>query len=310
MEFVRGFHNVRPAPRGCVATLGNLDGVHLGHQALLLAAKQKAMVLGLPTTVVTFEPLPREYFAHIKHEIAPARLTPLRDKVDCLAQQGIDRLICLHFNKTLRSFSATQFVEKVLVERLAIKFLVIGDDFRFGCDRLGDFDLLKRMGQQYDFEVNSLPTLLQGEERISSSHIRQLLAQNNLVLAEQLLGRPYSLSGRVIRGNQIGRQLGVPTANIHIGSYTLPLKGVYAVTVMGLDKMYQGVANIGIRPTLTGQKKPILEVNLFDFNRDIYGQIVKVVFCKALRQEQKFESLEILKAQIQLDIKAAKAYFA
>ena len=309
MDFIRGFHNLKPKHQGCVATLGNLDGLHLGHQALLAQLKTKAHELQLPSTVITFEPLPREYFAHLKNEPMPSRLTRLRDKVTLLEDNGVDRLLCLHFNRTLRSFAADIFVRRVLVEGLQVRYLVIGDDFRFGCDRKGDFALLKSMGQQYGFEVVHLPTLQHRDERVSSSRIRDLLSMNEIDHANELLGREYSISGRIIRGNQLGRQLGVPTANINIGHYTLPLAGVYAVEVDGLGKRRQGVANMGTRPTVSGDKKPVLEVNIFDFDDDIYDQTIKIIFRKNIRREQKFESLDILREQIKNDVISAKQFF-
>lgn len=309
MDFIRGFHNLKPKHQGCVATLGNLDGLHLGHQALLAQLKSKAHELHLPSTVITFEPLPREYFARLKNESMPARLTRLRDKVLLLKGSAIDRLLCLHFNRTLRSFAAEDFVKQVLIEGLQVRYLVVGDDFRFGCDRKGDFALLKSMGSQHGFEVVNLPTLQHGDERVSSSRIRELLAADEIDHANKLLGREYSISGRIIRGNQLGRQLGVPTANINIGHYTLPLAGVYAVEVEGLGKRLQGVANMGTRPTLSGDKKPILEVNIFDFNEDIYDKTINVIFRASIRREQKFESLELLREQIKKDVESAKQFF-
>lgn len=309
MEFIRGFHNLNNSHQGCVATLGNLDGLHLGHQALLAQARQKALELGLPATVITFEPLPREYFARRSHSSTPARLTRLRDKVALLAESGVDRLVCLHFNQTLRQFSAEAFVNQVLVAGLGVRYLVVGDDFRFGCDRKGDFDLLVSMGKVCGFEVANLNTLEIDGQRVSSSRIRELLATHQLAPAARLLGRAYSMSGKVLKGNQLGRQLGVPTANINIGHYTLPLSGVYAVEVEGLGATKQGVANVGVRPTVSGQHKPIVETHLFDFNEDIYGREIKVVFREFIRDEKKFDSLDALKTQIADDIKTAQHYF-
>lgn len=309
MEFIRGFHNLKPQHQGCVATLGNLDGVHLGHQALLTQLNTKARELQLPSTAITFEPLPREYFARLKNEPMPARLTRLRDKVALLEGSGVDRLLCLHFNQTLRRFAADVFIQRVLIEGLQVRYVVIGDDFRFGCDRKGDFALLKSFGQQYGFEVANLHTLQHGNERVSSSRIRDLLSMNEIDHANELLGREFSISGRVVRGNQLGRQLGTPTANINIGHYTLPLAGVYAVEIDGLGVRRQGVANIGTRPTVSGDKKPILEVNIFNFDEDIYSKTINVVFRKAIRAEKKFESIDALREQIKNDVISAKHFF-
>lgn len=309
VEFVRGFHNLDAKGRGCVATLGNLDGLHLGHQALLAGARQKAEALGLPAVAVTFEPLPREYFAKLNQQPLQPRLTRLRDKVALFAQQQVDRLVCLHFNQALRQLSADAFVKRVLVSGLGVRYLVVGDDFRFGCDRKGDFALLQSMGATHGFDVANIHTLEIDGQRVSSSRIRELLAANQLDEAARLLGRPYSMTGRVVRGNQLGRQLGVPTANVLIGRWALPLAGVYAVMVDGVGQPRPGVANIGIRPTVDGKSKPILEVHIFNFEGDLYGQEIKVVFQAFIRSEQKFESVDALKTQIMKDVKSAQDYF-
>lgn len=306
-EFIRGLHNLRPQHKGCVATIGSFDGVHLGHQAILMQLIQVARTLGVPAVAIVFEPQPHEFFAGDK---APARLMRLREKLDALWAAGIDKVLCLNFNETLRSLSAEQFIERVLVQGLAIKHLVVGDDFRFGCDRKGDYHLLQIKGNDFGFAVSDTHTLEMNGERVSSTRIRQLLEAGDFVGAEKLLGKPYSVFGRVVYGKQLGRQLGVPTANVNLCRYRSPLHGVFAVTVIFAsgDKV-QGVANIGVRPTVNGLKKPLLEVHLFNFSHSIYGEAIDVEFHHKLRNEKKFASLDELKAQLQNDIADAKAFF-
>jgi len=306
-EFIRGLHNLRPEHKGCVATIGSFDGVHLGHQAILRQLIQVAREQNLPAVVIVFEPQPHEFFAGDK---APARLMRMREKLEALWSAGVDKVLCLHFNQELRSLSAEQFIDRVLVQGLAIKHLVVGDDFRFGCDRKGDFALLQIKGAELDFEVTDTHTLEIDGKRVSSTRIRHLLEAGDFAEAEKLLGKPYGIYGRVVYGKQLGRQLGVPTANVDLRRYRSPLHGVFAVTAIFKDgTQVQGVANIGVRPTVNGLKKPLLEVHLFNFSRDIYGVVIDVVFRHKLRDEQKFASLDELKAQLQTDISQAKAFF-
>jgi riboflavin kinase/FMN adenylyltransferase len=254
-----------------------------------------------------FEPQPHEFFAGDK---APARLMRMREKLDALWATGIDKVLCLNFNQTLRSLSAEQFIERVLVQGLAIKHLVVGDDFRFGCDRKGDYNLLQTKGKEFGFAVSDTHTLEMDGERVSSTRIRQLLEVGDFVAAEKLLGKPYGIYGRVVYGKQLGRQLGVPTANVNLRRYRSPLHGVFAVTAIFTNgTQVQGVANIGVRPTVNGLKKPLLEVHLFDFSRTIYGEVIDVEFHHKLREEKKFASLDELKAQLQTDIADAKDFF-
>lgn len=305
--FIRGLHNLRPWHSGCVATIGSFDGVHLGHQAILRQLKQAADAHQLPSTVIVFEPQPHEFFSGEK---APARLMRLREKIQALFAAGVDRVLCVRFTESLRSLSADEFIEQVLVRGLGIKHLVIGDDFRFGCDRKGDFQLLQQAGSNYGFSVSDTCTLLLHGERVSSTRIRYLLELGDFAQAEELLGRPYSISGRVGYGQQLGRKLGVPTANIHLWRYRSPLHGVFAVTaIMKGQEIYQGVANVGVRPTVSGDQKPLLEVHLFDFADVIYGSIIEVVFHHKLRDEKKFASLDDLKTQLQSDINQTKTFF-
>lgn len=307
-EFIRGLYNLRPSHQGCVATIGSFDGVHLGHQAILHQMIAVARAQNLPAVVIVFEPQPHEFFAADK---APARLMRLREKLQALWAAGVDRVLCLQFNQKLRSLSAEEFIQRVLVDGLAIKHLVVGDDFRFGCDRRGDFALLQSKGKELGFGVSDTHTLEIDNERISSTRIRQLLEAGDFEKATKLLGKPYSVHGRVVYGKQLGRQLGVPTANVDLRRYRSPLHGVFAVTVEFADgSEEQGVANVGVRPTVSGDKKPLLEVHLFNFSRNIYGTVIDVVFKQKLREEKKFGSLDELKAQLQTDIAEAKQFFA
>lgn len=306
-EFIRGLHNLGPEHKGCVATIGSFDGVHLGHQVILRQLIQVARAQGVPAVAIVFEPQPTEFFAGDK---APARLMRMREKLEALWAAGIDKVLCLNFNETLRNLSAEQFIDRVLVQGLAIKHLVVGDDFRFGCDRKGDYALLQAKGEELGFDVTDSHTLEIDGKRVSSTRIRNLLEAGNFPEAEKLLGKPYGIYGRVVYGKQLGRQLGVPTANVDLRRYRSPLHGVFAVTAIFTDgTRVQGVANVGVRPTVNGLKKPLLEVHLFNFARDIYGVVIDVVFHHKLRDEKKFASLDELKVQLQTDIKDAKAFF-
>ncbi|GAA5317396.1 MAG: bifunctional riboflavin kinase/FAD synthetase [Candidatus Pelagadaptatus aseana] len=307
-RFIRGLHNLDRAPKQTVVTIGSFDGVHLGHQAIIRQLKQHAHELGLPSVAIIFEPQPHEFFSG---EQAPPRLMRLREKVVALMAAGIDYICCLQFNERLRSLTAQQFIDQVLVDGLGTRFLVVGDDFRFGCDRSGDYQLLKQVGKTSDFEVQDTHTFEMDGQRVSSTRIRGELEQANLHQAETLLGRPYTIAGHVGFGQQLGRQWGVPTANVALHRYRAPLRGVFAVEATLADgTSAAGVANVGVRPTINEQLKPILEVHLLDFAGDLYGKILTVRFLQKLRDEQKFESLDALKQQIYNDIDQAKAYFA
>jgi riboflavin kinase/FMN adenylyltransferase len=314
MELIRGLHNLPtvtdPTQRrmlpGCVATIGNFDGVHLGHRAILEQLRTLSRAAGLPVTVVIFEPQPREYFAG---DQAPPRLTRLRDKVALLKAQGADRILCLPFNDALRSLTARQFIERVLIEGLQVKHLVVGDDFRFGCDRSGDFTLLQAVGRERDFAVEHTRTFVLDDERVSSTRVRTLLASGNFFQAARLLGRPYGYQGRVVRDRQLGRTIGVPTANIPLTSRPLALRGVFACAARLPDgEWVAGVANIGWRPTV-GADRPMLEVHLLDREIDLYGQPLTVVPCARLRGETKFDDFSELVAQIHRDLDSARHYF-
>ncbi|GBL53630.1 FMN adenylyltransferase /riboflavin kinase [Pseudomonas citronellolis] len=306
MQLLRGLHNLRPLSGGCVATIGNFDGVHLGHQAILARLRERSQELGVPSCVVIFEPQPREYFAP---DAAPVRLTRLREKLELLREQGVDFVLCLTFNRRLRELSAAEFVRQVLVDGLAVRHLEVGDDFRFGCDRSGDFAFLVRASAEQGFTVEAATTVEVDGMRVSSSRIRKVLADGDLHQAERLLGRPFRLSGRVLHGQKLGRTLGSPTANIQLKRRKAPLSGVYLVSTEVAGQRVNGVANIGTRPSVNGDGRPHLEVHLLDFAGDLYGLHLDVTFHQKLRDEQRFASLEALKAAILADIAAARAYW-
>ncbi len=293
-----------PQLNGTVATIGNFDGVHLGHRHVIEALASKGKRLGLPVTVVLFEPQPLEYFLGDK---APARLTRLREKLARLKELPVDWVMPLKFDRSLASLSALEFINQVLLDKLGVKHLVVGDDFRFGRGREGDFHLLQQVGARNGFDVVSTPTFELNGIRVSSTAIRRALEQGDLRLAETLLGRPYSFCGRVVSGAQRGRDLGFPTANINLSRKKSPISGVFAVTVSGVnDKPWPGVANVGIRPTVEGNQKVLLEVHLFDFDGDIYGRMVEVFFHHKIREEMRFPSLEALRKQIENDVAKAR----
>ncbi|MDF7761806.1 bifunctional riboflavin kinase/FAD synthetase [Kosakonia cowanii] len=306
MKLIRGIHNLSHAPHGCVLTIGNFDGVHRGHQALLQGLGAEGRARGLPVVVMIFEPQPLELFAGEK---SPARLTRLREKLRLLAECGVDYVLCLRFDRHFAALTAQTFVSDLLVDRLGVKFLAVGDDFRFGAGRQGDFLLLQKAGEKYGFDVTSTQTFCEGGVRVSSTAIRQALANDDLALAGNLLGRPFTISGRVVHGDALGRTIGFPTANVPLRRQVSPVKGVYAVEVAGLgDRLLPGVANIGTRPTVAGIRQQ-LEVHLLDVAMDLYGRHIDVVLRKKIRNEQRFASLDELKAQIARDEVAAREFF-
>ena len=306
MELVRYLHNLQTRHKGCVITIGNFDGVHTGHQAVIRQLQQYARQVALPTVVVTFEPQPLEYFSP---GTAPARLTSFREKMEWLSEHGLDRVICLRFQKSLAELPARDFVVQLLVRNLGAKYIVVGDDFRFGQGRKGDFKFLQSLQAEYGYTVVATHTLMTDGERVSSSRIRELLTKGQLQEVKPLLGRPYSMSGRVIRGDNRGKRLGIPTANIALKRNKSPLLGVFAVRVEGLeDRVYQGVANLGTRPVFFG-KQVLLEVHILDFDRDIYGRHLHVNFDCKIREEQNFASVQELVAQIRRDIESARLFF-
>jgi riboflavin kinase/FMN adenylyltransferase len=306
MELIRGLVNLRLAQQGCVATIGNFDGVHLGHQAVLGQLSEQAARMHMPSVIVTFEPQPMEYFSP---DQAPPRLTRFREKFEALRRLNVDRLLCLPFNRALAQLPAQEFIQRVLVEGLRVRYLVVGDDFRFGRGREGDFAMLQAAGQRQDFQVVNMHTFNIDGQRVSSTRLRQALHSGDLAMAERLLGRCYRMSGRVAHGDKLGRQLGYPTANIHLQRKATPLHGIFVVEVFGIaGEPLPGVASLGTRPTVNG-KKTLLEVYLFDFDRDIYGQHLQVSFLHKLRDEARFATLEALTLQIAKDVADAQQYF-
>ncbi|MBP2169702.1 riboflavin kinase/FMN adenylyltransferase [Erwinia toletana] len=306
MKFIRGIHNLREQHRGCVLTIGNFDGVHRGHQSLLARLCTEGRKRGLPVMVMLFEPQPLELFAADK---APARLTRLREKVRYLAEAGVDAVLCVRFDRRFAAQTAQSFVADLLVNKLGVQLLAVGDDFRFGAGRQGDFLLLQKAGVEYGFDVISTQTFCDDGKRISSTAVRQALAEDNLALAQSLLGHPFSISGRVVHGDALGRTIGFPTANIPLRRSVSPVKGVYAVEVYGLaEQPLPGVANIGTRPTVAGLRQQ-LEVHLLDVAMNLYGRHIDVVLCQKIRSEQRFASLDALKEQIAKDVVTARNFF-
>jgi riboflavin kinase/FMN adenylyltransferase len=294
------------ADTAAVLTIGNFDGVHLGHQALLTLLTGKARELGLPAVVLTFEPHPREYFSPVD---APARLASLREKLLLLDTAGVDRCHICRFDAHFAAQPAQAFIDDILVRGLGVRHLFIGDDFRFGARRQGNFAMLQEAGARQRFGIESMPTLAVAGERVSSSAVRAALAEGDLGHAARLLGRPYSIAGRVAHGDKLGRQLGFPTANIQMKHRRPALSGVYVVSVEGLTLgTVSGVANIGLRPTATTNGRARLEVHLFDWTQDCYGAHIRVHFLHRLRPEHKFPSLDALRAQIALDAQAARQW--
>ncbi|MDR3214131.1 MAG: bifunctional riboflavin kinase/FAD synthetase [Azoarcus sp.] len=305
MQVFRGFSD--PDGQPCVLTIGNFDGLHLGHQALLGLLANEAGEQGLPASVLTFEPHPREYFAPGD---APARLTSLREKLPLLAGRRVDRVHVQRFDARFAHLDATEFIDAVLLRGLKVRHLLVGDDFRFGDGRAGDFALLQAAGRQHGFSVEAMPTLAVSGERASSSAVRRALDEGDLVHAARLLGRPYGVVGRVAHGDRLGRQIGFPTLNLPFRCRRPALSGVFAVTVEGLETArLPGVANVGWRPTAGGAPCPRLEVHLLDWRGDGYGQRVQVNFFHKLRDERRFPSLDALKAQIACDTAAARNWF-
>lgn len=306
MELIRGLHNLRPEHRGCAVTIGNFDGVHLGHQAVLRQLADRARVLGVPTLVMLFEPQPREFF---DAATAPPRLTRLREKLLALRAQPVDRVLCVRFNARFAAVTAEEFIQRVLLQGLGAHYVVVGRDFRYGNKRRGDIELLKRMGRDRGLEVATAATFCLDGERVSSTRVRTALAQGDLETAERLLGRPYQMCGRVVHGNKLGRRIGIPTANIRLHRARAPIAGIFVVEMCDAeDARLPAVASVGIRPTIGGTE-PLLEVHMLDIDRDIYGEYVAVDFLQRLRDERRFDSLEQMRPQILRDIDAARQYF-
>ncbi len=299
--------------RPCALTIGNFDGVHRGHRALLAHVREAAQRLGLESAVMTFEPHPREFFAQQtgQEDRAPARIANLRDKLQALDAAGVDRVIVAHFNARFAALSPERFIREILLEGLQVRWLIVGDDFRFGAKRAGDFDLLCEAGRQQGFEVVALPTVLHERTRISSSAVRTALADGDFTQAAQLLGHPYTISGRVLHGRKLGRSIGFPTLNLRIAHRRPAASGIFIVQVHGLaDRPLPAVASLGVRPTVEDNGRVLLEVHVFDYAAQCYGQLVHVEFLHKLRDEEKYDDLDTLTRAIAADAAAARAWFA
>lgn len=291
------------APRGSAVCIGAFDGVHSGHQAVLAQVRASAQARGLTPVAVSFAPIPRVFFAR---GAAMPQLSSTREKTALLRQAGMERVLLLRFNAKLAAMNAEDFVEQVLVARLNAKQVWVGEGFRFGHGRTGDFDLLRRLGKMHGFEVNEVAPFELDGERVSSTRIRALLAAGDFDAAARLLGRRFAIGGHVVRGAQLGRKLGYPTANLRLGSRISPVGGVFAVKVNGvLSQPMPGVASLGTRPTVDG-REVLLEAHLFDFDGDLYGKRIEVEFVKKLRDEEKFDNLDAMVRQIDLDAQAAR----
>lgn len=307
IQLIRGHYNLRPEHRGCVATIGNFDGVHLGHQQLFRQIKDIAKALDLPSCIVTFDPLPHEYFA------APgdiqARLTYFREKIHAIEHHAPDRILMLRFDANLAGLEADEFIKKILVEGLGVRRLIVGDDFRFGKKRRGNFETLADAGKNYGFTVTPTETFCIDGERTSSTRVRDHLQNGNLEKAALLLGRSYSMEGRVVYGRQLGRCLGYPTANILLKRHKTPIHGIFVVEVIDQQgARFPAMASLGERPTVGGGET-LLEVHLFDVQRNLYGQHLKTVFLHKIRDEQHFSSLDELARAIQSDEKISRDWF-
>lgn len=308
MELIRGLHNLRPRHRNCVATLGAFDGVHLGHQAVIRQLQVRGRELGLPTVVICFEPLPREYLRPLE---APARLMSFREKYLAMARLGVDRMLRIRFNEALRTMPPQAFIDRVFVEGLGVRHLVLGDDFRFGRAREGDYSMIAAQGLRYGYQAETTDTFTLDGERVSSTRIRRALAEADFALAERLLSRPYSISGKVIYGRQLGGRLGFPTANLALHRLRSPLSGVYMVRVQGAGlQAVPGVANVGTRPTVNDSICANLEVHLLEGSPQLYGRHIEVTFLRKLRDEVRFPSVEVLREQIAADVAEARARFS
>ncbi|MCF6345192.1 MAG: bifunctional riboflavin kinase/FAD synthetase [Thiomicrorhabdus sp.] len=310
MQLILGTHNLdtiqSQLAKGCVLSIGNFDGVHVGHQQILRAVVAQAKTMALPSVVMLFEPLPVEFFSP---QNAPVRLMNFREKVRALQGTGIDYLLCVRFDGSFAQLSAEQFVKTILVKQLYTKHLVVGDDFRFGLQRQGDFNYLTQAGNSLGFSVTDMPTFDVRGKRVSSTRIRQALSKPDLDEASTLLGRPFCFNGRVIHGQKLGRTLGFRTLNLNPKRIQMPVQGVFAVTVGGLaESEWPGVANIGLRPTVDGVR-PSIEVHLFNWTKEVYGSHVSVTLQHFIRPEQKFNGIEALKKQIGLDVQKTKHFF-
>ncbi|MGZ8230184.1 MAG: bifunctional riboflavin kinase/FAD synthetase [Burkholderiales bacterium] len=305
---MRILRSVPVAARKPVAlTIGNFDGVHVGHQAMLARLTHAARARGLAACAMTFEPHPREFFAP---DQAPTRLTSLREKLELLAAHGLDTTYVLRFDYRFAQIAANDFIGRILVRGVGVRHLLVGDDFRFGARRAGDFNMLKQCAGAFGYTVDAMTSVIVDGERVSSTSVREALAAGNLPRAARLLGRPYSISGRVVRGDGLGRKLGFPTANVQMKHNRPPLTGICTVEVHGAaEKPLRGVASLGVRPTVKQHGAPVLEAFLFDFEGDLYGRHVRVDFFEKLRVEEKYQDLATLTRQIAQDVENARAWF-
>ena len=308
MYLIRGLTHLKPLENGCVLSIGNFDGVHTGHSKVIEKLARQGKEMNLPVVVMMFEPQPLEFFLG---ENAPSRLMRLREKVIQLKTLPVDKLLVVKFNKTFADYHADDFIVELLVNRLNVKHLVVGDDFHFGKARCGNFAMLKEKGLQFGFKVEDTHSHFVDGHRVSSTLVRDALGIGDLATAKLMLGRDYSVCGRVAHGHKRGRTIGFPTANIQMFRKNTPIAGVFAVTMTGIDnKEIQGIANVGTRPTVAGGEKVILETHLFDFDKEIYGHYVEVHFKQRIRDEIRFQSFDELKQQIETDIMIAKQFFA
>lgn len=294
-------------PGDCVATIGTFDGIHVGHRRILERVTEEAAARGLPSVVLSFEPTPREFFSRGS---PPARLTRFREKFEALAQLGIEWFFCPPFDARMERLEPDEFIDRLLVGVLSVRYLVVGDDFVFARGRSGNVGHLRAAGERHGFGVEQVHSVVEQGVRVSSTEIRRALEAGDMRRAGLLLGRPYSMTGRVVDGRKLGKMLGFPTANVNLNRRASPVAGIFAVRVLGLrDGVLDGVASVGTRPTIDGIE-PILEVHIFDFDRNIYGEYMRVEFVAKLRDEEKFPDLEALTAQMHIDAQQARTILA
>jgi riboflavin kinase/FMN adenylyltransferase len=303
MELVRGSHNISNTGRGCVLTVGNYDGVHLGHQRMIGALKARAAELRCPATVLVFEPSSKEF---IDPQGAPPRLTRWREKVAALSALGVERLVTLRFDDPMRAMTPQCFVDELIVTALGTRHMVVGDDFRYGSNAGGTIESLRAAGQARGFGVDQIAPFVLDTVRVSSTAVRERLERGDCSGAARLLGRRYRMMGRVVRGAELGRTLGFPTANLRLMRRKSPLWGVFAVRVFGIESSpLRGVASLGTRPTVNGSEA-LLEVHVFDFAGDLYGRLIEVEFIAKLRDEEKFGSIDAMVEQMKIDAAQAR----
>ena len=305
------FHDIKEFPKppnGCVVTIGKFDGVHLGHQLIIDQLKSQAVESDLASLVIVIEPHPEEFF--IEHRDKKfLRLNTIREKLQLLETLGVDFVYQLSFDKKISEITAESYIKDFLVDGLGTRAMIIGDDFRFGKDRTGDYSLLEEYGKKYNYEVFKTATYEQNGHRVSSTFVREQLLSNNFDLVTKILGRPYSISGTVVQGQQLGASLGFPTCNVDPGLNRISLRGVFACEVKLGSRILQAAVNFGYRPTVGGETTLLLEVHILDFNEDVYGQLIEVIFRKKIRNELKFDGVDALKSQIGIDVKKVRKYF-